>query len=352
MISLSVIIPIYNVEHFLCQCINSVVDQSFTDLEIILVDDGSTDTSPQICDEWASKDSRIKVIHKQNEGLGYARNSGLELATGEYVTFLDSDDYIDNTCYEDMLSVVRKENADCIKYGHVLNFKGKDLDRINRNGVFRVVDNKKDLQELSYLIFENFPTKIELPLRINASCCWGIFKMKIIEEHNLLFPSERELLSEDYVFHFNYIQNCTKIILHENTYYHYRVNLQSLSRKIDYTRLNRAQRFCEFMENRFREENYVAEANEHLLGYFTEVLVTTTKTLINTSLIDKVDLLTNMCSLQYSEKVLLYFDKNRLNFRDRFIFNTLQKKNYKMLRLWPLVNLFYRIVNKLSNISI
>ena len=90
----SVIIPVYNVEHYLCQCIDSVLAQTYTNLEIILVDDGSPDGCPQICDEYAAKDKRIVVIHKGNGGLSDARNAGLNICKGEYIYFIDSDDII------------------------------------------------------------------------------------------------------------------------------------------------------------------------------------------------------------------------------------------------------------------
>lgn len=91
---LSVIIPVYNVEKYLDRCIRSVIRQSYENLEIILVDDGSTDNSPNLCDEWIKRDERIRVIHKINGGLSDARNAGLEVARGELITFVDSDDYI------------------------------------------------------------------------------------------------------------------------------------------------------------------------------------------------------------------------------------------------------------------
>ena len=91
---ISIIIPVYNVEKYLDECINSIVFQEYRNLEIVLVDDGSPDKSPQICDEWAQKDSRIKVIHKENGGVSSARNIGLQHASGDYITMLDSDDWI------------------------------------------------------------------------------------------------------------------------------------------------------------------------------------------------------------------------------------------------------------------
>lgn len=109
---ISVIIPIYNVEKFLEECISSVVEQTYRHLEIILVDDGSPDGCPLMCDKWAERDSRIKVIHKANGGLSDARNAGLEVASGDYIAFVDSDDWIMPEMYEKMLLVMQLENAD------------------------------------------------------------------------------------------------------------------------------------------------------------------------------------------------------------------------------------------------
>ena len=97
---ISIIVPVYNVEQYLAECIESIKDQSLTDIEIILVDDGSPDNSGAICDDYALKDDRIKVIHKKNGGLSSARNAGLEVAIGEYIGFVDSDDWVDGEMYE------------------------------------------------------------------------------------------------------------------------------------------------------------------------------------------------------------------------------------------------------------
>lgn len=104
---ISVIVPVYKVERYLNRCVQSIVDQSDKDLEIILVDDGYPDRCPQMCDEWAKKDSRIKVVHKKNGGLSSARNAGIKVAKGEYIGFVDSDDYIDESMYEDLMHIMR-----------------------------------------------------------------------------------------------------------------------------------------------------------------------------------------------------------------------------------------------------
>lgn len=112
---ISVIVPVYNVEKYLDRCVQSIVDQTYTNLEIILVDDGSPDNCPAMCDAWAEKDSRIKVIHKENGGGGAARNEGLKIAAGEYIAFVDSDDYISPRIYEYLIGLFDEETdiAEC-----------------------------------------------------------------------------------------------------------------------------------------------------------------------------------------------------------------------------------------------
>lgn len=108
----SIIVPIYKVEPYLRRCLDSIVNQTYTNLEIILVDDGSPDGCPQICDEYAAKDNRIVVIHKENGGLSDARNAGLDICKGEYISFVDSDDWVDEKYIETLLDLAIKENAD------------------------------------------------------------------------------------------------------------------------------------------------------------------------------------------------------------------------------------------------
>ena len=111
----SIIVPIYKVEPYLRRCLDSIVNQTYTNLEIILVDDGSRDSSPQMCDEWAKRDGRIKVIHKENGGAATARNRGIAAAVGEFTVFIDSDDWIEPTMFEILLSAMQEENPDIVE---------------------------------------------------------------------------------------------------------------------------------------------------------------------------------------------------------------------------------------------
>ena len=142
---ISVIVPIYKVERYLNKCLDSIVNQTYKELEIILVDDGSPDGCPKICDEWGLKDSRIKVIHKANAGLGLARNSGLEVATGKYVVFVDSDDYAELTMIENLYHCLLKTNADTV-IGGFRRKKGEHIEIRENEFAGNVYDNCMDIK--------------------------------------------------------------------------------------------------------------------------------------------------------------------------------------------------------------
>lgn len=130
-LAISIIVPVYNVEKYLNRCLDSILNQTFTDFELILVDDGSTDNSGIICDEYKTKDNRIKVIHKENGGLSSARNAGLDIARGRYIGFVDSDDFISKDMYQILYNEAEKNKADMI----MCEFKkvDKNYEAINNN---------------------------------------------------------------------------------------------------------------------------------------------------------------------------------------------------------------------------
>ena len=117
MIKISVIVPVYNIEPYIRECLDSIVNQTYSNLEIILVDDGSTDSSGLICDEYAQKNKRITVFHKPNGGLVSARKTGVLLATGEYVTYVDSDDWIETKAYEELAKIIEHYYPDILAFG-------------------------------------------------------------------------------------------------------------------------------------------------------------------------------------------------------------------------------------------
>ena len=184
---ISVIIPIYNVEKFLKQGIESAINQTYTNLEIILVDDGSTDLSPQICEEYSKMDKRIKVIHKENGGLSSARNAGLDVATGKYIMFLDADDTFEPNACEVLYKEIEKTDADFVVGNYI---------HMTHDGV------KWESPLFDVNLYDNFELSIndfQKSFFVMNSVVWNkIFRRDFIEKHHLRFIPKA--LAEDAIF--------------------------------------------------------------------------------------------------------------------------------------------------------
>lgn len=147
---ISVVVPIYNVEKQLPRCLDSLLCQTYGDFELVLVDDGSPDGCGKICDEYAARDSRIRVIHRENGGLSAARNSGIDAAQGEYLAFVDSDDYVAADYLEFMLDLMLDNNADIAACGAAAVYPGGKTDVSNTDSVLRVMDSRQALERMCY----------------------------------------------------------------------------------------------------------------------------------------------------------------------------------------------------------
>lgn len=226
----SVIVPIYKVEKYLGQCIDSILSQTYSNLEIILVDDGSPDSCPEICENYVKKNHQIKVIHKRNEGLGEARNTGLEVAKGTYVYFVDSDDWLEKNMIEKMVYEMEKESADLVMCGF------KKMTPNQEPIIYRVVKNKTIQRGLEV------QTKIFLPMIAQKStvaedytinmCVWSnLYRRDIIERNKIRFLSERKYLSEDICFNLQYLLHINCAVMIPEACYCYRYNPNSLTNK-------------------------------------------------------------------------------------------------------------------------
>lgn len=205
---ISVIVPVYNTEKYLRRCIDSILAQTFTDFELLIIDDGSTDDSPAICDEYASKDARIRVFHKENGGVSSTRNVGLNNARGEWICFVDGDDYI---C--DYLHLIKDYNKyDLItgaykEFGAYNNYNGVEC-----NKEYNLTENASELLDFS-------PSdRTKTPY---LSCCMHLFKKEIIDKHVIRF-NENLKIGEDTIFVTLYATYCKKAIQTSNIFYMYR----------------------------------------------------------------------------------------------------------------------------------
>ena len=208
----SIIIPVYNVEKYLENCIKSACEQTYENIEIILVDDGSTDNSPQICDEWARKDQRIVVVHKKNGGLSSARNAGLDVAKGKYVFFLDGDD----TVHPDLLTTslgYMSSGVDMVVFGYNLVYDdGKNIG-VSFPENHYVLHTEEE--RIRFIIGPFFRYETGW----NA---WNrIFLKSIIDEYNLRFEDNRRIMAEDQYFCLVYLAHCKNIVVIEDGLYDY-----------------------------------------------------------------------------------------------------------------------------------
>ena len=220
---ISVIIPVYKVEKYLDKCIQSVINQTYSNLEIILVDDGSPDNCPQLCDDWANKDERIKVIHKKNGGLSDARNAGLDIATGEYIAFVDSDDYLCKNYLFDMVNMCTKfDGCDLLLGG--FNVVSDYKSNIEKKVLFTEDHNYSCVSRLDFVrMYEKWV--IQMP--------WNkLYKLKIIQTSKIRFD-ENLSLGEDILFNIDYLTNSNGniAILNKPIYNYTRTGIESLDNK-------------------------------------------------------------------------------------------------------------------------
>lgn len=212
----SIILPVYNVEAYLEECMESILQQSFRDFELILVDDGSIDSSPMICDKYKEKYPDIKVIHKDNGGLSSARNIGLEEATGQYVFWVDSDDWIHDHCLESIYSAIKEKKPDIVQFGYQRMPEGKTF--IPKfNGSY----DKDEIE--SILIPSCFKETVIFSI-------WShVYKRDFIINNHLSFVSERIVGSEDYLYNFEAYICANKIYVINSALYYYRLREGSLT---------------------------------------------------------------------------------------------------------------------------
>ena len=217
----SIIVPIYNTRGYLEACVNSLLGQTYKNLQIILVDDGSTDGCGQLCDAFAQKDPRVQVIHQKNNGVSSTRNAGLDAARGDYVYFMDSDDQVTETMVEESVAVMEAEDCDLCVWRMLLRDEG-DPSKSRYSGcpetVFFQFSTVREKQKfLSRWILNN---------RLGWSACCQVFRRKIIEEHHLRFISGQKIY-EDIDFFFRYAAHCRNIRNIPKPFYIYRQHTSS-----------------------------------------------------------------------------------------------------------------------------
>lgn len=317
---ISVIVPVYNVEKYLSICIESVLNQSFKNFELILINDGSSDKSGIICDKYSLKDKRISVVHKENEGVSAARNYGLKICRGEYVIFIDSDDFIDSDTLEVSYNMAKHNNIDTVIFG-IESFDDsdrKELITYNQLKDTKIYSSKDAIKK--FLNYE-----------IRGYSCNRLVKRTVLIENNILYP-EGIRFGEDICPTLKIISNSNKVMLFNKPMYHYRQSNSSASKKLSEKDL----------------KDYISQVDESIkfyesLNYDIDMLdyIKTFKIFTYLNAVNwYIKLLEfNMKDIKYRYNE--FFSNIHINYNVRDVFLTKQlNKNYKIIFLLWRLNLY------------
>ena len=302
---ISIIVPVYNVEQYLEKCVDSIVNQTYKNLEIILVDDGATDSSGKLCDKLAKIDNRIKVYHKENGGLSDARNYGVERATGEYIGFVDSDDYIDAEMYEKLYEAIKKENVDVAECNLKIIYPERE-ELFTEQNYYNVCTKQEYLEE--YL-------KIE---KIFGSACVRLIKSDISKK--LKFPVGK--LYEDTYYAYDLINVADSYVIMDAPYYNYLMRENSITNAKFNPRIFNLIEIVEEFHNTVYE-NYpgLEEAADcrRMYAYFS---------VLNSILLEE-----NYRDNEYYSEILSYFKRNYISLLKNKYINRNRKLSIILIKL-------------------
>lgn len=275
-VEVSIIVPVYNNEKYLKQCLDSIINQTFKDIEIILVDDGSTDKSASICDEYAKKDNRILIIHSENNGVSNARNIGIDKSQGKFIMFCDSDDWLENDYIESHYNNMISKNVDIVHSGIYRNFyKNNILKKNEAAGVSsELYIQKSDLHKYLEYILET----MEGPFLTSYA---KIYKSDIIKNNNIYFDTKM-IFHEDFDFTLRYLQLTESIYISKDIKYYYRAILgnQGLSKRNKANVIYEVSKYHKELNNLIKPLEYSKNLRDYIEYKFVEYYKLVLKKLI------------------------------------------------------------------------
>lgn len=339
---ISIIVPIYKVpENFLRQCVESCIKQSLSEVEIILVDDGSPDDCGVICDEYAAKDNRIKVIHKVNGGLAAARNTGFDAATGIYMMFLDGDDYLDEETCEEIYFEMVKSDADILMFDQIIEYDNSS--RI----LYSIKDNpqglnyKQSMYDEGRMLFEGETCK-DLQLRVLnfngriAMAFQKLIKMEYLNKYNIRHVDELRQGMEGFVFNIQLFNYTKKVVYLSKPLYHYTYNVDSITHKPSEQNYYLCVKCCEWMLEYANKCERCADLKQSIYNRMLYLIVNTAiscyfSPLMPISYKKKVESMRDYMMQPIIKVAMIQGDRTKLDYQRKFILLALEYDMYPVI---------------------
>lgn len=322
----SIIVPIYNVEKYLHRCVDSIIKQTYENIEIILVDDGSPDNCPRICEEYAKRDNRIKIIHKNNGGLASARNAGMKMSKGDYILFVDSDDWINENTVEDLLIIAVENDVDFVRFTPVTASHPNKIDStpvdfgtedIMEDGIYDKEKIRKD-------IFSRLFVTSNLTMGPIVAVWRSLYKSKFLFDNNLYFYEDIKY-SEDAIFSAKVVYNSNKFYyLKGGYYYNYFYNNNSITKSFKQDRWQ----VCKALSMRFKQEFESKECYDFTNQLYLEDIYNVLNALgqnksLNT-LKERYKYVKNIFNDDFTKKCMNHIHLAEVNFKMKIVLNLIK----------------------------
>ena len=338
---ISIIVPVYNSEKYLHRCVDSIINQTYKNLEIILIDDGSSDNCPGICDEYEKKDSRVRAIHQENRGPMAACANGIKNATGEYIGFIDSDDWIERGMYYDMMNVAKNYNADLVQCGFIYDSdkESKEFLGINKDEVFK--DNMvKDILIPKLLNFWDSEGLLFSPSRWNK-----LIKNDLVKK-NLEYCDLSLKMGEDLNLILPILIDSKKVVCINKSYYHYVVNGNSTTQSFNANLWEKNKRLFKCIENICIEKKVKIQTNMNKYFIYMTILAIFNEYNSSDRFTKKVKNIINICKENPSKMFLNEYYSNNFNMLTRLVIRLM------IIRLYFMVPIVFKFVEIIRNIKI
>lgn len=334
----SIIIPIYNTEKYLRKCIDSIINQTYKNLEIILINDGSTDNSKKICDEYKNKDDRIKVINKENSGISATRNMGLDAATGNWMIFVDSDDWVKDDMVEKLLNIAKKENAEIVQCN---SYYAYEKEEIKRAAIIPNYQKRTDIENIKLDIISPKYDEVENNTYTSAirAVHGKLYKSEILKNKKFL---EDIFIFEDGIFLLNVLDNVKKYILVNEYLYYYRISENSISKKFSDNYLEQIDKIMKNINLHIeKQKNKIKYESVYYAMCFEMISSSMTRYFFNKNNKNKhnMKLLKDKCEKQY-KNVIEKVDKKYLNSNQKILLFLLKKHMYFLICIMYKSNIY------------